>query len=156
MVQKIGASTYRINPGLLSCDVWQLRRALSTARRLSGSERTEALEHAIELYTGSYMPDSPYEFAQNASVALDREVVRAMVQLADLQNDAEHALVYLERASAIGTVDETLYRRRMQLHADLGQPHAVRYCYNDLLDRLRQLDAEPERRTTTLFRSFTG
>jgi two-component SAPR family response regulator len=153
MVQNLGASTYRINPGLFTCDVWQLRSALSTARRLGGTERAEALEHAIELYTGSYMPDSPYEFAQNASIVLDREVVRAMVQLADLQDDAERALVHLERASRIGTVDESLYRRRMQLHADLGQVHAVRCCYDELLDRLRQLDAKPERRTTDLFRS---
>jgi hypothetical protein len=79
-----------------------------------------------------------------------------MVQLADLQDDAERALVYLERASAIGAVDETLYRRRMQVQADLGQVHALRACYDELLDRLRQLDAEPERRTTGLFRSFTG
>ncbi|MEO3827352.1 bacterial transcriptional activator domain-containing protein [Actinomadura sp. B10D3] len=156
MVQNLGASTYRLNPGLFTCDVWKLRRGLSAARCLNGAERSEALEQAIDLYSGPYMPGSPFEFAQNASAALDREVARAMVQMAALQDDAERALLYLERASVIGAVDEYLYRRRMQLHADLGQVHAVRCCYDELIERLRQLDAEPERRTKNLLRSLVG
>jgi DNA-binding SARP family transcriptional activator len=156
MVQKLGSSVYRINPDLFTCDVWQLRDALQTARSLTGPAQAEAFADAIELYRGPYLPDCEYEFARSASVALDREVVRAIVRLAELQDDPERTLVHLERACQIDTLDEYLYRRRMQIHADLGQVHAVRCCYQEVRDHLALLDLKPEAHTVGLYRRLAG
>jgi two-component SAPR family response regulator len=156
MVPNLGASTYRINAALFGCDVWRLREALADARGCTGSAQAAALLRAAELYTGTYLPGCEYDFARNAAVAIDREVVRALVQLAELQDDPEAALVYLERASAIDTLDEYLYRRRMELHAGVAQVHAIRCCYDELRAHLRELDLDPDPRTTALVRRLAG
>jgi DNA-binding winged helix-turn-helix (wHTH) protein len=113
VIENLGATGYRINPSIYTCDAWQLRDFLAAAGRTTGGQQAAALNNAVELYTGRYLPDNPHSWAEDASRAVDREVVQALAQLAELETEPECALLHLERATQIGTTAQRLYRRRM-------------------------------------------
>ncbi|MGH3391570.1 MAG: AfsR/SARP family transcriptional regulator, partial [Actinomadura sp.] len=152
MVQNLGTSSYRLNAGLFHADVWELRDALASAAGLPAEERAAFLEAAVELYTGPVLPGAEHEWAQNAARALDRAVVQALVQLADVQTDPERAVHWLERATEIDPAGEHLFRRRMQTYVTLGRFQAVHHCYAELSEQLRLVGDRPEQRTTQLYR----
>jgi DNA-binding SARP family transcriptional activator len=152
MVQNLGTSSYRLNAGLFHADVWELRDALASAGGLPAEDRPAVLETAVELYTGPLLPGVEHEWAQNTARALDRAVVQALVQLADLQTDPERAVHWLERATGIDPAGEHLFRRRMQAYVALGRFQAVHHCYAELGEQLRVVGDRPEQRTTQLYR----
>ncbi|MGI8335253.1 AfsR/SARP family transcriptional regulator [Actinomadura scrupuli] len=154
VIENIGISGYRINPGIYTCDVWQLRDHLAAAAKATGAQRAAALTKAVELRTGPYLPESPYGWALNASRTLDREIVQAFAELARLQSNPERAVSYLEKATSIDSTAEHLYRRRMQAYAGLGRPEAVHHCYEELISHLGPRAKRPERMTIELYETL--
>jgi DNA-binding SARP family transcriptional activator len=134
--------------------VWQLRDHLAAAAKATGAQRAAALNKAVELRTGPYLPDSPHGWALNASRILDREIVQALAELARLHTDPERAVSYLEKATDIDTTAEHLYRQRMQTYADLGRFEAVHHCYEELISHLTPRAKKPERLTIELFETL--
>ncbi|WP_344211248.1 bacterial transcriptional activator domain-containing protein [Nonomuraea bangladeshensis] len=156
VIQFMGSTGYRINPDLYTCDVWQIRDLLTAAARAKGPEKVAALIAAADLYTGPYLPDVPHGWARNAADALNRAVVQALAQLADLEEQPEAEIVYLERATELDGVAEHLYRRRMEVYARLGRFQAIHYCYDEIRERLRARGRKPSSQTERLYRGVTG
>ncbi|SDL63752.1 AfsR/SARP family transcriptional regulator [Nonomuraea jiangxiensis] len=155
VIQFMGSTGYRINPDLYTCDVWQIRDLLTTAARAKGPERSAALIAAADLYTGPYLPDVPHGWARHAADALNRAVVQALAQLADLEEQPEIEIGYLERATELDGVAEHLYRRRMEVYSGLGRFQAIHYCYDELHERLRARGRKPSSQTGQLYRRVT-
>jgi hypothetical protein len=86
---------------------------------------------AVDLYAGPYLPDNPHSWAENASRALDREVVQALTQLAALETEPERAVLHLEKATHIDTTAQHLYGQRMPI-GDLARIAAVHHCWEQL------------------------
>ncbi|WP_185844753.1 bacterial transcriptional activator domain-containing protein [Nonomuraea sp. WAC 01424] len=155
VIQFIGGTGYRINPDLYTCDVWQIRDLLAAEARAKGSEKTAALIAATDLYTGRYLPDVPHGWARNAADALSRAVVQALAQLADLEEQPEVEIGYLERATELDGTAEHLYRRRMEVYARVGRPQAIHYCYDELREQLRARGRKPSSQTEQLYSRVT-
>ncbi|MCK2214032.1 bacterial transcriptional activator domain-containing protein [Actinomadura sp. ATCC 31491] len=156
VIQFVGGTGYRINPDLYTCDVWQIRDLLIAAARAGGSERAAALIAATELYTGSYLSTVPHFWARQAADALNRSIVQALAQLADLEEQPEAEVSYLERATELDGVAEHLYRRRMEVYARLGRLQAVHYCYDELREHLRNRGRKPSPQTEQLYRRISA
>ncbi|NRQ30648.1 hypothetical protein HII36_02170 [Nonomuraea sp. NN258] len=156
VIQFVGGTGYRINPDLYHCDVWQIRDLLAAAARAAGPEKVAALIAATDLYTGPYLPDVPHSWARRTADVLNRSIVQALAQLADLEEQPEHEIDYLERATDLDGVAEHLFRRRMEVYARLGRPQAVHYCYDELTEQLRARGRKPSPQTERLYCGITG
>ncbi|MCP2337290.1 AfsR/SARP family transcriptional regulator [Actinomadura rupiterrae] len=154
VIQKIGRSSYRLNAGFCQTDVWQLRDKLNAARAAPTTSKAALLRTAVDLYTGPYLPDCDHEFATTARRALDREVVQALVQLAET-SAPEQAPIYLERATTIAPTSEHLYRSRIQAYAALGNTTAAHHCYQELTEFLTPLKLRPSASTVDTYRRAT-
>ncbi|GAA2406201.1 hypothetical protein GCM10010191_12740 [Actinomadura vinacea] len=154
VIQKLGRSSYRVNAGFFTFDVWELRDALKAARMAGGADKVCALTSAVEKYVGTYLPGCDYEFARNAALALEREVVDALAQLADL-SEPEAAVLHLERATCIDPTAEHLCRQRMEMNARLGRVAAVHHCYQELAHVLEGLQLRPASQTEEVYRRLT-
>ncbi|WP_336213606.1 BTAD domain-containing putative transcriptional regulator [Nonomuraea sp. LPB2021202275-12-8] len=152
VIQFKGGTGYRINPDLYGCDVWQIRDLLAAAAVATGPEKTAALTTAVNLYTGTYLPGVPHPWAWETADSLNRGIVQALAQLADLENQPELEIGYLERATELDGVAEHLYRRRMEVYARLGRPQALHYCYDELREQLRARGRKPSSKTEQLYR----
>ncbi|MEV4808042.1 bacterial transcriptional activator domain-containing protein [Nonomuraea sp. NPDC049421] len=155
VIQFMGSTGYRINPDLYTCDVWQIRDLLTAAARAKGPEKAAALIAATDLYTGSYLPGVDLGWARGAADSLNRAVVQALAQLADLEEQPEAEVAYLERATELDGVAEHLYRRRMEVYARLSRLQAIHYCYDEVLERLRTRARRPSPQTEQLYRRLT-
>lgn len=151
VIQKLGRSSYRVNPGFFTFDVWRLRDALTLARTVSDTERRGALTRAVECHTGTFLPGCDHMFARNAATALDREVVDALTQLANLSKP-ELAAGYLERATHIEPAAEHLYRQRMEVYAGLQRTSAIHHCFQELGQVLEELGLPYSRKTVEVYR----
>lgn len=156
VIQFMGSTGYRINPDLYTCDVWQIRDLLAGAARAKGPGKAAALIAATDLYAGPFLPDVSHGWARSAADALNRAVVQALAQLADLEEQPEAEIGYLERATELDGLAEHLYRRRMEVYAGLGRLQAVHYCYDELRERLSIRGRRPSAQTDQLYRRVTG
>lgn len=156
VIQFMGGIGYRINPDLYTCDAWQIRDLLTTAARARGPEKAAALAAATDLYTGPYLLGVPHSWVRQTADTLNRSIVQALAELADLEEQPEAEIGYLERATGLDGVAEHLYRRRMDVYARLGRPQAVHYCYDELCEQLRIRGRKPSSQTEQLYRRITG
>ncbi|MEO3797721.1 bacterial transcriptional activator domain-containing protein [Nonomuraea sp. B10E15] len=154
VIQFKGGAGYRINPDLYGCDVWQIRDLLAAAAVATGLEKTTALTAAVNLYTGPYLPDVPHPWVRQTADALNRGIVQALAQLADLEEHPELEAGHLEHATELDAVAEHLYRRRIDVYARLGRTQAVHYCYDELREQLRIRGRKPSAKTEQLYREI--
>ncbi|RAY12955.1 hypothetical protein DPM19_23415 [Actinomadura craniellae] len=147
------AGRYRLDPYLITVDLWDLTIALDKARQADNdAERRHALQPAAALYTGDFAADLTHEWAETHREYIRRTTTDALTHLADL-TQAEHpeqALAILEQALDHDPYSEPLYRTIMRLQADLDRPDAVRRTYQLLESRLAAIDAEPNNHTHQL------
>ncbi|WP_158088829.1 AfsR/SARP family transcriptional regulator [Thermoactinospora rubra] len=155
VIRNTGGYGYAINPELFTCDVWQLRDLLTKAAALADADKAAALEAAVDLYVGPYLPDLPYGWAHHDARNLVRDVVQALSQLATLADTRERGVAYLERATGIDPAAEHLYRARMHAYTDLGQLTAIHNCYDQLVEVLKERGRRPEAQTVQLYRRLT-
>ncbi|PZG37086.1 hypothetical protein C1I98_25990 [Spongiactinospora gelatinilytica] len=155
VIQFKGGTGYRINPDLYTCDVWQIRDLLTAAALATGPEKIAGLTAAVELYVGPYLPGVPHDWARHTAGALNRGIVQALAQLADLAERPEQEAGHLERATGLDPVAEHLYRRRMEVYRRLGRPQAIHYCYEELHEHLRARGRRPSSKTEQLYRGMT-
>lgn len=155
-VQVIGkhGEHYRPDAALLQVDLWQFQAALGEAQHAAGDPVTEAaaLQRAAEIYRGEFADGADYLWAEAAREDLHRRALDALVRLADLRTDQEpqQAIADLDRAIALDPYVEAIYRRLIRLHTAAGRPEAARRSYQQLRDRLADLDLDPDAATEML------
>jgi DNA-binding SARP family transcriptional activator len=144
---------YRADPDLLDVDLWQFQAALADAQRADGDPTAEAaaLQRAVDAYRGDLADGADYLWAEAAREDLHRRALDAHVRLADLHRDRpQQAIADLDRAIALDPYAEDIYRRLIRLHAATARPDAARRAYQQLRDRLADLDVEPDAETQEL------
>jgi DNA-binding SARP family transcriptional activator len=137
----------RIDPRLITTDLWQFQDALaSAAHAASDDERYASLQAAADLWRGDIGPGIDSAWIDEHRETLRRDAVDTLARLAELaeSGDPDEALAYLERAITIDRYQEALYRRIMRLQGDLGRPDAARRTYQLLESRLTEIEAEPD------------
>ena len=158
VIQRL-ASGYRLNPELVTTDLWQIHDALARAATATApATRRGALQAAVAAYTGPILRGSPYSWAETAARDLDQKIIKALMQLADLETDPEAAITHLAAAIDIDPYAEHLYRAQMKLFAQHGRAAEIHKTYERLCDVLRELDGalHPADQTTDLYRRLAN
>lgn len=143
----------RIDPHLVTTDLWQFQDALaSAAYTASDNDRLASLRSAAGLWRGDIGTGIDSVWIDQHRETLRRDVVDTLARLAELSeaDDTEQALAYLERAITIDRYQEPLYRRIMRLQGNLRRPDAARRTYQLLESRLTEIEAEPDELTAQL------
>ncbi|MCP2342012.1 AfsR/SARP family transcriptional regulator [Actinomadura rupiterrae] len=145
-ILKTAGGGYRVDVELLTFDVWRLRDVLKQAALVDAdSDRKRVLlARAVALYTGPYLQGFPQRWARIESRELDRELVKALAQLAAFEPSPELALRHLERACEIDPTLQHIYRRRMEINAELGRYEEVQLCFDQLTEELEVLGLTPD------------
>jgi outer membrane protein OmpA-like peptidoglycan-associated protein/DNA-binding SARP family transcriptional activator len=153
----VAAERYRIDPELVSVDLWQFRTALHQAAHADDIRvRAGLLQEAADAYTGDLAAEQAYkqslEWIEPEREALRRQAVEALIHLAELRehDEPERGLVALERARTLDHYAEETYQRIMVLQARLGRPDAVRRTHRLLETALEELGVDPSQETQQL------
>ncbi|WP_246122420.1 BTAD domain-containing putative transcriptional regulator [Actinoallomurus bryophytorum] len=147
------AGRYRLDPHLITVDLWQLQSTLNRAHNAdTDATRLNALRLVPDLYTAELAEDLTFEWAETERENLRRQATDALSRLAQLaKNDhPDLALAALEHALAHDPYAEPLYRDLMRIQAASGHPDAVRRTHQQLKTRLADLDTEPDEETHKL------
>jgi outer membrane protein OmpA-like peptidoglycan-associated protein/DNA-binding SARP family transcriptional activator len=152
------ADRYRIDPELVSVDLWRFHTALHQASRADDdrSRRAALLQEAADAYEGHLIAETTYEQAyewiEPEREALRRQAVDALIHLAGLyeSDEPERSLTVLERARSLDRYAEEIYQRIMKLQARLGRPDAIRRTYRLLESALEELNVDPSQDTQQL------
>ena len=145
--------------GVLFADLWAFQAALGDAHRAAGGpSEAGVLQRAVELYGGDFADGAGWLWAESTRVQLHRSVLDAMVRLAEIHTQAgEHpaAVGWLQRAVELDPYAEQIYRRLIAAHVANGAAAAARVTYGQLVDRLADVDLEPDDETVELINRMT-
>ena len=150
---------YRLDPGLISTDLWQFSDALDEARHADGDDaRLAACREAAGLYHGELAEGSGYEWAEPYAETARRRALDAWTTIAEIlqARDPGQALAALESALGHDPYNEFLYQRIMRLQAAAGRPEAVRRTLSLLEARLTELGVTPGAQTRQAAASLLG
>jgi class 3 adenylate cyclase/two-component SAPR family response regulator len=139
----------QLNPAAVATDVEEFKAALrSAARAMGGSETTEALAHAVELYRGELLPGDHDDWILQERQWLAESYFQALSQLLahlEQQGEYERALLYAQQGVSADPLREEAHRDLMRLYVALGRPAAAQRQYQELERRLKeQLGAAPD------------
>jgi len=158
IITKVG-ERYQVLDGVLSADLWAFQAALGDAHRAAGGpSEAGALQRAVELYGGDFADGAGWLWAESTRGQLHRSVLDAMVRLAEIHTQAgEHpaAVGWLQRAVGLDPYAEQIYRRLIAAHVASGAAAAARVTYGQLVDRLADVDLEPDDETVELINRVT-
>ncbi len=139
-------------PGELWIDLEAFERC-ATGTLAGGS--VEALEGALNLYSGDLLPEDLYEnwaaARRDHARSLFQELLARLTQLYDEQGQHQLAIERLRMMLASDPTNEEAHRRLMRIYAQTGSRHQALRQYRVCCKALRrELDAEPERTTLEL------
>jgi DNA-binding SARP family transcriptional activator len=148
---------YRIDPELVSVDLWRFRTALHQASQAEDDQISAALlQEAADTYEGHLVAEvtyeQAYEWIEPEREALRRQAVEALIHLAGIyeRDEPERSLTVLERARSLDRYTEEIYQRIMTVQARLGRSDAVRRTYRLLEMSLEELGVDPDQETQQL------
>jgi DNA-binding SARP family transcriptional activator len=147
------ADQLRIDPHLVTTDLWQFQDALArAAHAATDHDRLASLQAAADLWRDDIGTGFDSVWIDEHRETLRRDAVDTLARIAELSepSDPEQALTYLERAITIDRYQEPLYRRIMRFQDNLGRPDAARRTYQLLESRLAEIEAEPDDLTAQL------
>ncbi len=158
IITKVG-ERYQVLDGVLSADLWAFQAALGDAHRAAGGpSEAGVLQRAVELYGGDFADGAGWLWAQSTRGQLHRSVLDAIIRLAEIHTQAgEHpaAVGWLQRAVELDPYAEQIYRRLIAVHVANGAAEAARVTYGQLVDRLADVDLEPDDETVELINRVT-
>ncbi|MEV6299866.1 BTAD domain-containing putative transcriptional regulator [Actinoplanes sp. NPDC051861] len=142
---------YRLDPKLITVDLWQMLTAIETANTADDdSQSLASLREAIELYGGDFADGADQTWITDYATTYRHQILSVLARIAELL-EADHpdqAVTALERALEFDPVNEELYQRIMRIHGRAGRPDAVRRTLCRLEDRLADLGGtEPSEAT---------
>jgi len=152
----------RLESGVLSIadgvgtDLAVFRRLFAIAEHESSGRATLALREALGLVEGPPFSGAYFEWAASQQLVADAEVLieRAAKQLVDLSleaGDLDGARWAVQQGLRALPGNEPLYRARMRVESEAGNPAAVRSAYQELVSLLDDLDTEPSDATVDLY-----
>jgi len=148
---------YHLRSGLFRVDVDAFDAHVARAENLNGYEALVEYERALAIYSGDFMGDEVYEWAEVYRRDYQKRFVTAAHRAARLafdSRDPKLAIRFYETILARDPIDEEAVRGIMRCHANLGDTNAVRRTYKALTAALRrELEddaAEPLPETTKL------
>jgi DNA-binding SARP family transcriptional activator len=150
---------YRLDPTLISTDLWEFTSALDQARHAcSDDARLAACQKATSLYHGELAEGAGYEWAEPYAESARRRALDAWTVIAGIlePSDPGQALATLESALSHDPYNEFLYEKIMRLQAAAGHPDAVRRTLNLLEARLTDLGITPGPQTRQVAASLLG
>ncbi len=119
------------------------------------ADSVEALERAVNLYSGELLPGCYDDWILPERERLEREFTEALEKLIDrlqVRHDYREAISYAQRLLQHDPLREETYRRLMRLHALSGDRAGVKRVYDNCLTVLkRELDVEPSPETTQAY-----
>ena len=141
---------YRLDPALITADLWQFSGALDEARDAGGDEaRLAACRKAAGLYHGELAEGEGYDWTEPYAETARRRALDAWTTIAGIlqSRDPDQALAALESALGHDPYNEFLYQQIMRLQAAAGHPEAVRRTLSLLEARLTDLGVTPGAQT---------
>ena len=149
---------YRLDPGLIDCDLWHFDAAITQARTVPADEREAALRWAADSYTGPLLDGCGLEWVEPCREAARRAAADMLRHLADLtwDRDPDAALGWLDRAMTIDELNEELHRHVMTRQAELGRLDAVRRTWQRLEISLAAIGETPAQDTRVLADRLTA
>jgi len=142
-------SQYRLDPAYpLTCDAWDLDRALEAARGARGlPERRTALERAATLVAGSFLEGFYADWADEQQARTRDRIEKLMLDLGGVcarQQDFEAALAAFRRASEIDAYREATRLAVIECLLRIGQRRAALVEWEKLRALLRaELSVDP-------------
>jgi DNA-binding SARP family transcriptional activator len=128
-------------------DWWRFEQAYVKANTAdSDSGRREALRQMLDLYQGPYLAGRDDLWCLPLRQAALNQVLTAVTQLAELERkqDPERALGTLTLAvSRIDPHSEVLWCQIMTIQGELGRFPVVEWTFQQLTERLAEIDAKP-------------
>ncbi|MEV0269845.1 BTAD domain-containing putative transcriptional regulator [Hamadaea sp. NPDC050747] len=155
----LSGDRYRLNPDLVTVDLWQLHHLTTTASAATDPQtRQDLLERATRLGIEPLAPELDNDWIDAYRVTTTIATVEAHTALADLLTpvDPHRAATLLAAAISADPGNEALYRQRMRLLAQLGQPDGVRATMRELTQVLADLDTRPAPETQQLAVTLLG
>jgi DNA-binding SARP family transcriptional activator len=143
-------SRYHLDPAIVDIDLWQLTDALRAAASATDRDtRIAALQHAIDLHTGTLADGVDYDWIDQPREHLRRQGLRARVHLADLltEDDPHRALRLYQDAGDLDPINEEVARRTMKAMAVAGDTDGIRARLDQLRAALDTIDEEPSAET---------
>jgi DNA-binding SARP family transcriptional activator len=150
---------WRLDPQLFSSDLDDLRQALHAAHAAGPDTqaRLAACTRIAELDTGILHATSDAEWLDIHREDLRHRTLDALNILASAPGQTpEQILIHLDHALRLDTYNEHLYLRRARLHADLGNPDAVRRGLGLLQQRLNEISTRPDPAVLADFHRLLG
>jgi DNA-binding SARP family transcriptional activator len=151
---------YRLDPAVVSADVWDFQAALGEAARASNdTTAAEALRRAVDAYGGELAQGAGWIWAEAPREDLHRRAMDAHLRLAELEETLANpaaAEAVLERAIELDRYGEEPYRRLMLLQAGQGRTDAVKATWRALQRRLVEIDLDPDPATVRLYRRLVN
>ncbi len=151
-------ATYRIDPALISVDLWDYQAALEGLKAASEpGAKLSALMKAAESCNGELAHGLEMEWLDEHRYPLTRSQADVLSQLAELcaDEEPERALDALEKARTLDPDTEEIYLRIIRLQLSLGRRDDARRTVKLLRQRQAGLGISPdpraERALTTLF-----
>jgi DNA-binding SARP family transcriptional activator len=139
---------YRLDPVLITADLWQFSGALDEARDADGDEaRLAACRKAAGLYHGELAEGEGYDWTEPYAETARRRALDAWTTGILQPRDPSQALAALESALGHDPYNEYLYVRIMRLQAAAGRPEAVRRTLGLLESKLTDLGLTPSSQT---------
>ncbi|MCA1840132.1 MAG: LysM peptidoglycan-binding domain-containing protein, partial [Actinobacteria bacterium] len=150
---------WRLEEGSWWVDAFEFSRSAQGAESCSDDAlRIDYLRSAVNLYRGNFCDDLGYGWAEPVRERYRAMFVRACAQLSEMLQtggDTEGSLEILERAIAVDSLCEDLWRRAMLIEASLGRRAAATARYERLHALLAaELDVEPDPETQQVMRSL--
>ena len=154
---------YHLRSGLFRVDVDAFDAHVARAEKLNGYEALVEYERALAIYTGDFLGDEVYEWAEVYRRDYQKRFVTAAHRAGRLAYDSRDpklAVRFYDAILARDPIDEEAVRGIMRCHAALGDTNAVRRTYRALTTALRrELEddgAEPLPETTALLHELAG
>lgn len=143
-------------PGELWIDLEAFEQRAADA--LAGGS-VEAVEGALELYSGDLLPEDLYEdwaaARREHARSLYQELLARLTQLYEAAGEYQRAIEWLRIVLASDPTNEETHRQLMRLYAQTGSQHQALRQYRQCCEMLRrELDAEPERATLEIARGY--
>ncbi|MFF4625428.1 AfsR/SARP family transcriptional regulator [Nonomuraea jabiensis] len=156
-VLKVGQRR-RLSAAYFDVDWWRFEEAYVQANTAEDERtRREALRRMVALYRGPLLADRDDVWCLPLRQTAVTQAVTAVTRLAELErhSDPDQALGSLRLAvDRIDPYNEMLWCKIMTIEGELGRVSEVRWTYQQLTERLVEIDARPSAESQRTYQRF--